>query len=148
MTYNEKSVRVLVKQAEGTPLPQYQTSGASGFDLHANEDRMLGPMEIAVIQTTTAVAVPEGYELQVRSRSGLAAKKSVFVLNSPGTVDSDYRAPIGVILANLSKSNFHVAKGDRIAQAVICPVIRADLAQVEELSSTERGNDGFGSTGM
>lgn len=141
-------VRVLVKQHDGAPMPQYQTSGASGFDLHANEDRMLGPMEVAVIQTTTSVDVPVGYELQVRSRSGLAAKKSVFVLNSPGTVDSDYRAPIGVILANLSKSNFHVNKGDRIAQAVICPVVRAELVQSEDLSSTDRGSGGFGSTGV
>ena len=143
-----KNVRVLVKQHDGTPMPQYQTSGASGFDLHANEDRMLAPMEVAVIQTTTSVDVPVGYELQVRSRSGLAAKKSVFVLNSPGTVDSDYRAPIGVILANLSKSNFHVNKGDRIAQAVICPVVRAELVQSEDLSSTDRGSGGFGSTGV
>lgn len=130
-------------------LPQYETSGAAGLDLKANieESVFLKPLERAIIKTGLFIALPQGYEAQVRPRSGLAAKKGITVLNSPGTVDADYRGEIGVILVNLSNEIFEVTDGERIAQLVIAKHEQAEWIEVEELDSTQRGTGGFGSTG-
>ncbi|GGF62718.1 dUTP diphosphatase [Wenyingzhuangia marina] len=130
-------------------LPQYETSGAAGLDLKANieESIFLKPLERAIIKTGLFIALPQGYEAQVRPRSGLAAKKGITVLNSPGTVDADYRGEIGVILVNLSNDVFEVTDGERIAQLVIAKHEQAEWVEVEELDSTQRGTGGFGSTG-
>jgi len=128
-------------------LPIYKTHGSSGMDLCSTEKIDIGINEIKLVSTGIAIAVPNNYEAQVRSRSGLALK-GVFVLNSPGTIDSDYRGEIKVILANFGSDVFHIEKGDRIAQLVIAPVIRAELVEVNDLDSTLRGGGGFGSTGI
>lgn len=131
------------------PLPKYETTGSAGMDLHANIDSeiLLKPMGRALVKTGLFMALPEGYEAQIRPRSGLAYKKGLTVLNSPGTIDADYRGEIGVILINLSEEPYIIKDGERIAQMVISPYTRAELINVEVLSSTERGSGGFGSTG-
>lgn len=131
-------------------LPHYETEASAGMDLRANIETavVLQPLERAVIKTGLFIELPIGSEAQVRPRSGLAAKKGITVLNAPGTIDADYRGEIGVILVNLSKETFTVENGERIAQLVIAKHERADWQQVEELSSTERGAGGFGSTGV
>ena len=134
-------------------LPAYETAGAAGADLRANfptdarNGVALEPGQRALIPTGLRVAIPPGYEVQIRARSGLALKFGVAPLNSPGTVDSDYRGPIGVILINAGQERFPVAHGDRIAQMVVAPVARAAFGQVSALDDTERGSGGFGSTG-
>lgn len=128
-------------------IPKYQTEEAAGFDLHSVEEKTVKAGEREVIKTGLAVALPKGYELQVRPRSGLALKNGITVLNTPGTVDSDYRGELMVILFNTSKEDFAVKKGERIAQAIIKEILQADFAVVGELDSTERGVGGFGSTG-
>ncbi len=128
-------------------IPKYQTSEAAGFDLHSVDEKTIKAGERDVIKTGLAVALPKGYELQVRPRSGLALKNGITVLNTPGTVDSDYRGELMVILLNTSKEDFVIKKGDRIAQAVIKEILQADFEIVDELDSTERGSSGFGSTG-
>lgn len=131
-------------------LPHYETEASAGMDLRANIETavVLQPLERAIIKTGLFIELPIGSEAQVRPRSGLAAKKGITVLNAPGTIDADYRGEIGVILVNLSKETFTVENGERIAQLVIAKHERADWQQVEELSSTERGAGGFGSTGV
>lgn len=129
------------------PLPKYETKGAAGFDLTADHDAEIEPGKMVKVDSGLRVDIPEGFEIQVRSRSGLAYKKQVFVLNSPGTIDSDYRGIIGVLLFNAGDETFKVEKGDRIAQAVLCPVYQADLEQVKDLDDTDRGEGGFGHTG-
>jgi len=131
-------------------LPNYETGASAGMDLRANllEPIELKPLERAVVKTGLFIELPVGYEAQVRPRSGLAAKKGITVLNSPGTVDADYRGEIGVILVNLSNENFVVENGERIAQLVIAKHERAEWASVDELSETSRGAGGFGSTGV
>ena len=131
------------------PLPKYETSGSAGMDLHANipEQIVLKPMERSLVKTGLHIALPEGYEAQIRPRSGLAYKKGITVLNSPGTIDADYRGEIGVILVNLSEKNFIIEDGERIAQMVIATYEKAAWKEVEELSETKRGEGGFGSTG-
>ena len=129
------------------PLPAYASAGAAGFDLRAAADLTIAPGALALVPTGFAVAVPEGFELQVRPRSGLAAKHGVTVLNSPGTVDSDYRGEVAVILVNLGPAVFTVSRGDRIAQAVIAAAPQAQLIEVTSLDETPRGSAGFGSTG-
>ena len=131
-------------------LPHYETEASAGMDLRANIETavVLQPLERAVIKTGLFIELPIGSEAQVRPRSGLAAKKGITVLNAPGTIDADYRGEIGVILVNLSNETFTVENGERIAQLVIAKHERADWQQVEELSSTERGAGGFGSTGV
>jgi dUTP pyrophosphatase len=141
------SVQVILSSADVTP-PEYKTSGASGFDLCALKDYTIPAGGVSLIGTGLFMAVPDGYELQVRSRSGLALKNKVIVLNSPGTVDADYRGEIGVILANLGPTEFNVLKGDRIAQGVLCPVEKALFVPVQELPTSKRGSGGFGSTGL
>ena len=132
------------------PLPQYETPLSAGVDLRANlEDPItLKPLERALIKTGLFIALPEGYEAQVRPRSGLAYKKGISVLNSPGTIDADYRGEIGVILVNLSNEKFTVADGERIAQMVVAKCEQANFAEVTVLDETERGAGGFGSTGV
>lgn len=127
--------------------PAYQTSGASGFDFQSTEKVTISPGETKLISTGIAVAVPEGFELQVRPRSGLSAKTGLRVVNSPGTCDADYRGEIKVILQNTGTLPYTINISDRIAQGVICPVIKVEFEEVEELEQTERGECGFGSTG-
>ena len=132
------------------PLPQYATPLSAGMDLRANLDApvMLRPLERKLIPTGLRIALPEGYEAQVRPRSGLALKKGVTVLNTPGTVDADYRGEVGVILINLSQEDFVVEDGERIAQMVIARHEQAELVEVSVLSETERGAGGFGHSGV
>ncbi len=132
------------------PLPNYETLASAGMDLRANlsEPITLGPLERAIVKTGLFIELPVGYEAQVRPRSGLAAKKGITVLNSPGTVDADYRGEIGVILVNLSNEAFVVENGERIAQLIIAKHERAEWLETEELSETSRGEGGFGSTGV
>ena len=131
-------------------LPNYETIASAGMDLRANLDESitLQPLERTIVKTGLFIALPVGYEAQVRPRSGLAAKKGITVLNAPGTVDADYRGEIGVILVNLSKDPFIINNGERVAQLVIAKHERADWDVVEVLSETERGSGGFGSTGV
>lgn len=131
------------------PLPAYQSEDAAGLDLIAaiEEPLTLPPLGRAMVPTGLAMALPPGYEAQVRPRSGLAAKHGVTVLNSPGTVDADYRGEVKVILINLSDTPFTIHRGDRIAQMVIAPVSRARLVETKTLDATDRGAGGFGSTG-
>jgi dUTP pyrophosphatase len=131
----------------GLDLPAYETEHAAGMDLRAAEDALLPPGERAMVATGFAIALPEGFEAQVRPRSGLAAKHGVTLLNSPGTIDADYRGEIKVILINHGREAFAVKRGDRIAQMVVAPVTRVVLKEEHELSSTSRGQGGFGSTG-
>lgn len=130
-------------------LPQYATALSAGLDLRANleEDITLQPMERRLVPTGLSIALPEGYEAQVRPRSGLALKHGITLLNTPGTIDADYRGEIGVIMVNLSDSPFNIADGDRIAQLVIARYEQAEWEAVEALDSTERGDGGFGHTG-
>ncbi|WP_420412915.1 dUTP diphosphatase [Roseibium sp.] len=132
------------------PLPAYQSDLAAGMDLLAavEEAVTLKPGSRALVPTGLAMALPAGFEAQVRPRSGLAAKHGVTVLNTPGTIDADYRGEVKVILINLGDSDFQIARGDRIAQMVIAPVLQADIQEVDLLSETDRGAGGFGSTGQ
>jgi dUTP pyrophosphatase len=132
---------------DGLPLPAYASDGAAGMDVVSAEDTLLEPGARAAIATGFAIAIPAGYEVQVRPRSGLALKHGVTCLNTPGTIDSDYRGEVKVILANMGAEPFIVARGDRIAQLVPAPVQRATLDEVATLDDTVRGNGGFGSTG-
>ena len=132
---------------EGLPLPRYTTDGAAGLDLVAAEDLTLAPGQRHAVATGFAVAIPHGYEVQVRPRSGLALKHGITCLNTPGTIDQDYRGEVKVILANLGAEPFDVRRGERIAQLVPAPVLKAAFREVETLSETGRGTGGFGSTG-
>lgn len=132
---------------EGLPLPAYATAGAAGMDVVAAEDLILAPGARHAVATGFAIAIPEGYEVQVRPRSGLALKHGITCLNTPGTIDSDYRGEVKVILANLGSDAFPIARGERIAQLVAAPVQRAVFAEVATLGETVRGAGGFGSTG-
>ena len=131
----------------GLDLPAYATPGAAGMDVVAAENLTLRPGARHAVATGFAVAIPQGYEIQVRPRSGLALKKGITVPNSPGTVDSDYRGEVKVILLNHSEDNFQIQRGDRIAQLVLAPVTIAAWDEVEYLDETQRGEGGFGSTG-
>jgi len=137
--------------AEGLPLPAYQTAEAAGLDLLAavpeGAPMTLAPGQYALVPTGLAIALPPGHEAQVRPRSGLAAKHGVTVLNSPGTVDADYRGEINVLLINHGDTPFPIRRGERIAQMVIAPVVQAELVPADSLTVTERGSGGFGSTG-
>jgi dUTP pyrophosphatase len=136
---------------EGLELPAYETSGSAGMDVRAavpvTEPITLKPGERAMVQTGLSVAIPEGYEIQVRPRSGLAAKHGLTCLNTPGTIDSDYRGEIKVILINLGAEAFVIQRGERIAQLVLAPVTRLAWSEVDALDETARGAGGFGSTG-
>jgi dUTP pyrophosphatase len=132
---------------DGLPLPSYASAGAAGLDVVAAEDLVLAPGARRAVATGFALAIPAGFEVQVRPRSGLALKHGITCLNTPGTIDSDYRGEVKVILANLGSDPFEVRRGERIAQLVPAPVLRATFREVEELDSTQRGPGGFGSTG-
>ena len=143
--------KILIKRlSKQVSLPKYETSGSSGMDISANiQDNInIEPGDTAIIPTGIVMSIPNGFEVQIRPRSGLAAKQKITVLNTPGTIDSDYRGEIKVILINLSHKVFKVENGLRIAQMVVCPVIKADLELVDELTETKRGDGGFGSTGI
>ena len=147
---NQNSVEIAFTVADGAILPEYKTDGASGCDVYAfvKEPVELLPGDIKLIPTGLACAIPEGFEIQVRPRSGLAAKNGITCLNTPGTIDSDYRGEIKVILINLGKEAFIVKNGDRIAQFVVAPVVRGIFKTVKSLDETLRGSGGFGSTGV
>lgn len=150
---DEKSVKVEIKRKAGCediPLPRYMSAGAAGMDVHAavDGDLVLQLGQVKLVPTGLHMAVPVGYEAQVRPRSGLALKHGITVMNAPGTIDSDYRNEVGVILANLGQAPFTVERGMRIAQIIIAPVCQAELIEVTELSETERNLGGFGSTGV
>ena len=136
-----------LSNGEGLPLPSYASDGAAGLDVVSAEDVTLAPGARHAVATGFAIAIPPGYEVQVRPRSGLALKHGVTCLNTPGTIDSDYRGEVKVILANLGAEPFEVRRGERIAQLVPATVLRAEFEEVEDLDSTERGGGGFGSTG-
>jgi dUTP pyrophosphatase len=133
---------------EGLPAPAYATEGAAGLDVVAAEELTIPPGERHAVATGFAIAIPVGYEVQVRPRSGLALKHGVTCLNTPGTIDHDYRGEVKVILANLGSEPFEVRRGERIAQLVPAPVLKASFRDVPELSETSRGAGGFGSTGQ
>ncbi|MBU2588397.1 MAG: dUTP diphosphatase [Alphaproteobacteria bacterium] len=132
---------------EGLPLPAYATSGAAGMDVVSAEDVVIAPGARHAVATGLAVAIPQGFEIQVRPRSGLALKHGITVPNTPGTIDSDYRGELKVILINLGNEPFTVQRGDRVAQLVLAPVLQAAWDEVAELDATTRGAGGFGSTG-
>jgi dUTP pyrophosphatase len=143
-------VPVLVKRlphGEGLPLPAYATDGAAGMDVVSAEDVDLAPGARHAVATGLSVAIPAGYEIQVRPRSGLALKHGVTVPNTPGTIDSDYRGELKVIMINLGADTFAIRRGDRVAQLVLAPVTRGSWLEVDELDATARGEGGFGSTG-
>ena len=142
-------VQIKVVNKGNQPLPKYQTSQSAGMDLRANIDApvLLKPLDRKLIPTGLHIALPEGYEAQIRPRSGLAIKKGITVINTPGTIDPDYRGDIGVVLVNISNEDFVVQPGDRIAQMVINKFEQAEFEFVEELDETERGEGGFGHTG-
>lgn len=147
---SSNDIPVAVKRlphAEGLDLPAYATDGAAGMDAVAAEDVMLAPGARHAVATGLALAIPPGYEIQVRPRSGLALKHGITVPNTPGTIDSDYRGELKVILINHGHHPFEVRRGDRIAQLVLAPVTRAAWLEVDELDETTRGEGGFGSTG-
>ena len=143
-------IKIQIKKlSPAVSIPKYETPGSSGMDVAAyiKNNIIIYPGENALVATGFSLSIPVGYEIQIRPRSGLAAKKNITVLNTPGTIDADYRGEIKVILINLGKEKFIIENGDRIAQMVVCPVVQADLEEVKELSVTKRGSDGFGSTG-
>ncbi|MDX8351715.1 dUTP diphosphatase [Cognatiyoonia sp. IB215182] len=150
------TVEIRLQWAEGADrtlgLPKYETAGAAGADLRANLEGkrpiVLQPGDRALIPTGFHMAIPPNYEVQVRPRSGLALKHGVTLVNTPGTIDSDYRGPVGVILINLGQADFTITHGMRIAQMVVAPMIQANMAQVDMLDATPRGAGGFGSTGV
>ena len=148
-----EQVEVKIHRIEGNedlPLPRYMSSGASGMDLFAAvvKPTTIPPKEVAMIPLGIRIALPEGFEAQVRPRSGLAARYGIGLLNSPGTVDSDYRGEVKVILFNFSKEAFVISRGDRIAQMVITRVVRVKLVEQDHLEDTQRGSGGFGHTGL
>ena len=142
---------ILIKRlSKNINLPKYETEGSSGMDLSANINShiKIEPGETSIIPTGISVSIPQNFEIQIRPRSGLAAKNQISILNTPGTIDADYRGEIKVILINLGSKSFTVENGARIAQMVVCPVIKAKLKEVDSLDNTSRGSGGFGSTGM
>lgn len=142
---------ILIKKlSKEVPLPKYKTDGSSGLDLAAFIDKNIEikPGKSQIIPTGLAIAIPRNFEIQIRPRSGLAAKNQISVLNTPGTIDADYRGELKVILINLSDKSFVVENGLRIAQMVLCPIVKAKLKEVKSLENTERGSGGFGSTGI
>jgi len=148
-----KKINLKVKrspQAKDLPLPKYMSEGSSGLDLYADVDNQIAilPGEVKLISSGIYIDLPQGYEAQVRPRSGLALKHGITVLNTPGTIDSDYRGLIGVILINLGKEPFTIHRGDRIAQLVIKEVVQAEIEEVDDLEQTKRSEGGFGHTGV
>jgi dUTP pyrophosphatase len=148
--HSQNSIPVCVKRlphGEGLELPTYATDGAAGMDVLAAEDVVLAPGARHAVATGLSLAIPAGFEIQVRPRSGLALKHGITVPNTPGTIDSDYRGELKVILINHGSGDFAIRRGDRVAQLVLAPVVRASWLEVDELDETSRGEGGFGSTG-
>lgn len=148
-----EQIEIKVKYLDGCrdiPLPQYESDGASGMDIRAciKEPVVIQPGEFTFIPTGLAVSIPPGYEGQIRPRSGLALKNGIGMVNSPGTIDSDYRGEIGIIIINWGREPFNIQRGDRIAQMVICKVYRGDISIVTDLDDTQRGEGGFGHSGV
>ena len=144
------AIKVEVKRlahGEGLALPAYATSGSAGMDVVSAEDLTIAPGARHAVATGLSIAIPQGYEIQVRPRSGLAFKHGITVPNTPGTIDSDYRGELKVLLINHGSEDFAIARGDRVAQLVLAPVVQAAWSEVEELDATKRGAGGFGSTG-
>ena len=142
---------ILIKRlSKNIPLPKYETDGSSGMDLAADvkANIEIKPGKTKIIPTGLTVSIPKNFEIQIRPRSGLAAKNQIGVLNTPGTIDADYRGELKVILINLGNNIFVVEKGLRIAQMVLCPIVKANIKEVETLENTKRGSGGFGSTGV
>ena len=142
---------VLIKRlSKNIELPKYETNGSSGMDLSANIEKQIkiDPGKTSIIPTGISVSIPKNFEIQIRSRSGLAAKNQISVLNAPGTIDADYRGELKVILINLSNKTCVVERGTRIAQMVLCPIDKAKFKEVDSLDDTDRGAGGFGSTGL
>ena len=142
---------VLIKRlSKNIELPKYETNDSSGMDLSANIEKQIKiePGKTSIIPTGISLSIPKNFEIQIRSRSGLAAKSQISVLNSPGTIDADYRGELKVILINLSNKIFVVEKGMRIAQMVLCPIVKAKFKEVDDLDNTDRNTSGFGSTGL
>lgn len=139
-----------MEQAQDLPLPRFMTSGAAGMDLYANvaEEVVIAPGKIKLVPTGISIAVPEGYEAQIRPRSGLAIKHGISLVNTPGTIDSDYRGEINLIMINFGDKPFIIKRGDRIAQMVINKIEIPNIIEVEKLDETNRGTGGFGSTGL
>ncbi len=142
-----ETVKIPTALSRDAKVPEYATDHSAGVDLRCAEDVVLAPMERKRVATGLRVAIPHGYEGQVRPRSGLALKLGLSMVNAPGTIDSDYRGEIGVILINLGQDEVRLAAGERIAQMVVCPVARAVFETVDTLDDTQRGEGGFGSTG-
>lgn len=148
------AVRYLDDADTEIPLPHYETAGAAGMDLRANfpaDQRggiTLHPTDRTLVPTGLAIAIPQGFEAQIRPRSGLALKHGITLVNTPGTIDADYRGPLGIIMINLGDAPFAINHGDRIAQILFAPVVQADWSLVDTLDETDRGSDGFGSTGQ
>ena len=141
---------ILIKRlSDNVSFPKYETEGSSGMDLAANinENIEVKPGATVIVPTGISLSIPKNFEIQIRPRSGLAAKSNISVLNTPGTIDSDYRGELKVILINLGNKNFIIENGARIAQMVLCPVVKAKLKEVKILEDTKRGSSGFGSTG-
>ncbi len=148
-----KRIKIRIKKRESArdlPLPQYITPGSSGMDLYADVDDelILNPGEIKLVSSGICLSLPEGFEGEIRPRSGLALKHGITLVNAPGTIDSDYRGPVELIMTNLGNVPFKIKRGDRVAQLVIKEVIRAELVEAEELSETIRASGGFGHTGV
>lgn len=141
---------LIKKKSKSITLPKYESRGASGVDIsaHIQKSITIKPNSKAIIPTGLFLSIPDGYEIQIRPRSGLAAKKSISILNTPGTIDSDYRGEIKVILINLGNKEFVIEKGNRIAQMVLCPIAKIEFKEVEDFKETKRGAKGFGSTGI
>lgn len=142
-----RRVQVEILLEPGVVAPEYATPGSAGLDLRAFESGVLAPLERKLVRTGIRIALPEGFEAQIRPRSGLAVKHGISMVNSPGTIDSDYRGEIHVLLINLGAETYTFVAGERIAQMVIAPVIQADFEVKAELATTDRGEGGFGSTG-
>lgn len=142
----QPTVRVKILH-HSIPLPTYATRGSAGIDLYSRDGYILRPGEWCIVGSGIAVSIPEGYEMQIRSRSGRAAKEALVVLNQPGTIDSDYRGEVKVLLINLGKDIVHIRRWDRVAQGIVCPIVRPKFELVEDLDVTERGQGGLGSTG-
>ena len=142
---------VLIKRlSKNIELPKYETNGSSGMDLSANIEKQIKiePGKTSIIPTGISVSIPKNFEIQIRSRSGLAAKSQISVLNSPGTIDADYRGEVKIIMGNFGEDDAVINHGDRVAQMVLCPVVKAKFKEVDSLDDTDRGSGGFGSTGL
>src|SRR4030066_204653 len=145
----EIKIKRLSTEFDDIPIPSYATSGSAGMDVRAavKDEIIIEPNSITLVPTNLSVEIPKGYEIQVRPRSGLAANHSIGILNAPGTIDSDYRGEVKIILMNFGKENFKISAGDRIAQLIVSKIYNAKIEEVDDLNSSKRGDGGFGHTG-